>query len=132
VTAEVFTLRGLNMVEVECCACAMHFYVPQLWSSERRESHDSFFCPNGHPLTYKAKSEAEKLRDELARRTSQLDQERAAREDLERSRRALQGHMTKLRKRVSNGVCPYCSRSFVNLRRHMGSKHADHAVADGG
>jgi hypothetical protein len=31
-----------------------------------------------------------------------------------------------LHRRVGNGVCPCCSRSFTNLKRHIRSKHPDY------
>ena len=36
---------------------------------------------------------------------------------------AAQGRITQLQKRVQNGVCIACHRSFVDLKRHMASKH---------
>jgi len=41
--------------------------------------------------------------------------------------KAIRGELTKLKKRVTNGVCPCCHRSFQNLRRHMATKHPNEA-----
>jgi hypothetical protein len=35
------------------------------------------------------------------------------------------GKHTQLKKRVANGVCPCCHRSFVALRRHIETKHPE-------
>ena len=40
-----------------------------------------------------------------------------------RRRAAAKGQLTKVKKRVGNGVCPCCTRSFTDLARHMESKH---------
>lgn len=32
----------------------------------------------------------------------------------------------RLRRRTAAGVCPCCNRSFVQLARHMKTKHPDH------
>lgn len=43
-----------------------------------------------------------------------------------RERESVKAQSTRLRKvkdRVKNGVCPCCNRTFVNLQRHMHTKH---------
>jgi hypothetical protein len=52
----------------------------------------------------------------LKQRVARLDKELVAQ----------RGQTTKARnqlERVGNGVCPCCTRSFTNLRRHMATKH---------
>ena len=41
--------------------------------------------------------------------------------------RATKGVVTKIRRRVANGVCPCCKRHFVNLKRHMSGQHPEFA-----
>ncbi len=89
-------------VKIWCCSCDIAFSVPANWNRERMDDHESFFCPNGHKQSYQGQSEAEKLRDELLARTEEL---------------------TSLKNRIANGVCPCCNRTFVNLGRHIGTKH---------
>lgn len=127
-----------------CCVCGITFYVPDNWNRERRERHDSFYCPNGHSQHYPSKTDAEKLREQLAREKHRNEQSEAmlrdqrdrARDETGRQRRftaAARGQVTKIKNRVKNGVCPCCNRSFTNLRRHMTSQHPDwtpEAVAD--
>lgn len=57
--------------------CAVSFAVTAEHQRELIDTHADFFCPRGHRQAYVHKSEAEKLRDQLARTTAQLDQERA-------------------------------------------------------
>lgn len=40
------------------------------------------------------------------------------------------GQLTKLKRRVSNGVCPCCNRSFADLHRHMTEKHPDYLTSE--
>lgn len=54
---------------------------------------------------------------------------RRERRDMERSRNAYKGQVTKVKNRVSKGVCPCCNRYFKNLHRHMENKHPDYAEA---
>jgi hypothetical protein len=71
------------------------------------------------------KSEATKAKEEAAEARRR---ERAVRDLLEQeenSHRATRGHLTRVKKRVQNGVCPKCNRTFQNLQRHMASQHGD-------
>lgn len=96
------------------------------------ETHEWFWCPNGHQQHFTGKSEAQQLRDELARqkhRTEQAEaearQQREYRVSAERREAARKGQVTKIKNRVGNGVCPCCNRYFANLHRHMTTQHPD-------
>lgn len=124
---------------LECCACGITFAYAEAYDRELRESHRTFYCPNGHPQSYKAKTEAEKLRDQLTKERQQLDQVKADREwyreRLDETRKseaavtrrltAHKGIVTKLRNRVGKGVCPCCHQKFKDLRDHMKAEHPD-------
>lgn len=115
-----------NFEDVACCNCGILFAVPQsFYRVHLRDKKQTFYCPNGHSNWYPGKTDAEKLREELAAeklRTqaalSRENTERAAREKAER----------KL-KRVSKGTCPCCRRSFANVRRHMLTKHPEEVAS---
>ena len=106
-----------------CPACSMQFAVPTGWLDNRRETGNGFHCPNGHSLSFAG--EIDRLRKALtaeqASKAALKDQLQAA----ERSASAARGQVTKLRKRIANGVCPCCHRTFANLARHMASKHPE-------
>lgn len=38
--------------------------------------------------------------------------------------------LTKTRKRIANGVCPCCHRTFQNLARHMAGQHPAYEESD--
>lgn len=38
----------------------------------------------------------------------------------------VKGEVTKLKKRIANGVCPCCKRSFCNLAAHMKTQHPEY------
>jgi hypothetical protein len=109
-----------------CAECSIQFAVPEQWDENRRQTGSTFWCPNGHILTYK--SEIKRLRSALqaeqTRVTAMRDQLQAA----ERSARAVRGQVTKLKKRIANGVCPCCHRSFADLHRHMTGQHPGYAA----
>lgn len=72
------------------------------------------------------KLESAEQREQFAER--RLAAERARVRDVERSRAAYKAQSTKLRKRVGNGVCPCCNRTFTQLARHMTAKHPEFAA----
>jgi hypothetical protein len=112
--------------------CGIHFAVPLEFDKRNFERGNCFYCPNGHKLYY-GEGEADRLRKELAQEKkfkewAQQDAKiaRKNRERAERQLSATKGVVTKIKKRVGNGVCPCCKRSFTNLRRHMHTKHPDY------
>lgn len=102
-----------------CITCGINFCVPHLWNGRRRAEHNNYFCPNGHQQHYTAETEAERLKKELARERERTlaaqNQTRMERQQREKAERKL--------KRVDKGTCPKCNRHFVNVARHMTTKH---------
>jgi len=118
-------IREQVLVTTSCGSCGMQFAVPEHWDQERRRKHDGWWCPNGHSLVYKGKSDAEKAREERDRYKEWLRQEEERLAAERRSHSATKGQLTKTRKRIAGGVCPCCNRTFQNLGRHMHTKHPD-------
>jgi hypothetical protein len=112
-----------------CVSCGLVFGMSEEFKKKRRELGDVFHCPAGHRQYYgetsvdklKKELELEKRRLKWAQDARDAAMKRADRE--ERSKRAVSGHMTRIKHRISAGVCPCCNRTFVNLQRHMATKH---------
>lgn len=117
---------GPAVVEITCGKCAIRFAVPQSFYDIRQVDSATFYCPLGHSQHYPAgKTEkqlanerAEWLERQLANRDEDLRSERA-------SHSATKGQLTKAKKRAAAGVCPCCHRSFVQLSRHIATKHPE-------
>jgi hypothetical protein len=112
---------GYSALEVMCCpVCGVLYAVPErLLTDARRRPTIYWCCPNGDELHFPGKSpeqEAKEARNALARERARHDQTAA-------SLRATKGVVTKMRKRIGNGVCPCCNRSFRDLARHMDTMH---------
>lgn len=129
-TAEFVQLKTAFVV-IDCCQCGMLFAMTEQFQSRRHTDGQSFYCPAGHSQRY-TETELEKARKEIERakkRAENLslmhDQEMRRRQITERQLAAQKGQATKLRKRIANGVCPCCQRSFTDLHRHMATKHPD-------
>ena len=114
-----------ELLSSSCPECGIWFGMPHHFVKSRREDHRGFYCPNGHSLHYAAKSKVEELKEELDKVNQRL-QESLGREN------KLRIEHTKTKKRVFNGVCPCCNRSFVKLHAHMKSKHPDYKPAQRG
>lgn len=116
---------------IVCCQCAVQFFMPNALYNQRKEDRKLFYCPNGHGQHF-TETEVQKLKKQLEAAERQRKWAEEARDSALRDRdhaqkaaRTVRGHMARLRKRVGNGVCPCCSRSFVNLRRHIATKHPE-------
>lgn len=133
------TFVGTLVIET-CCNCGIPFGITEEIRDRRLEDHESFYCPNGHGQRYTGKTEAQKLREELARQKqfkewaeARAESYKDQAETAEARRRGQKAANTRLKKRIAAGVCPCCRRNFQDLHRHMASQHPDYAVpADSG
>lgn len=122
-----------QLTAMVCGECGIQFAVPEDWRLKRvagEGGNRGFFCPSGHSRQYVGETEEQKLRRQLeAERAAKLRAEereaslRKQRQHLENRLHGTQGALTKFRKRVGNGACPCCKRSFANLANHMKTKH---------
>ena len=115
-----------KMITIRCWSCGVPYGMPDYFQQRREEDHQTFYCPNGHGGHYPQDNEAEKLRKELEKseRAKQMALDSARMEATERKKTEakLKKVSTKL-KRIENGVCPQCNRTFANVARHMQTKH---------
>lgn len=85
----------VSMKVIQCANCHMPFAVPSRFEEDRRNDHESFFCPKGHSQFFPGKSDEERLREtlkqkerEIAEKTSALEKTRQAVRDLQAARNA--------------------------------------------
>ncbi len=71
----------IDIREHTCAKCNVTFWITGGHEERLRASHESFFCPNGHPLSYPGQSDEEKIR-ELRRK---IDNEQKLRLDAQRA-----------------------------------------------
>ena len=134
--SRTFTATVTDTYHVEtCCHCGVRFAMTEDFKKERlnnRGPNNPFYCPNGHKQHYIGKSEAdiereraEQLQRQLTAAEERAKRQRELREAAERQAAAARGQVTKIKKRVGNGVCPCCNRTFSDLQRHMHTKHPE-------
>lgn len=129
----VFTGQ-VTLETIECCNCGVTFAMPASWLRVYEGDPNRFFyCPAGHPQHF-SKSTATKLREEIERKNFAIQEEikrsRRLEQDLRSQKfktQSAQMHAAKLKKRIKNGVCPCCQRTFKNLAEHMDHMHPDFA-----
>lgn len=106
-----------NFEEMNCGECGIVFWVPDAFYRERRGDGKGWSCPNGHSRVFRE--------SDVARLERQLKEEK------ERHQRTLQraneaeARETRLKRRVKDGTCPCCKRTFRQLARHMETKHPE-------
>lgn len=129
------TITYTEELVTEVCWCGINHAIPRNLARQAREKGTAVYCPLGHTWVIR-ETEVDKLRKQLEseRQSKKFWQDQA--DAAEKSKTALKGQLTKARKRAANGVCPCCNRSFVDVARHMRSKHpevgaAPAAVVDG-
>lgn len=128
------SLTHTTELVISTCWCGMPHAVPRELREHQQRQHrdgrkqDDIYCPLGHAYVIAGKGEAAALRDQLERERQAKVRLRAEKDQVEASLRATKGALTKAKRRATNGVCPCCKRTFVNVQRHMASKHPDEIV----
>jgi hypothetical protein len=122
-----------------CGGCGIPYGLPAGFLAARREDGQNWTCPNGCVRHFPpGGSKAEQLEKELEAARSLAAREARRRQnaedqarDAEYRRRAAKGQLTKAKKRIANGVCPCCNRTFKNLADHMAGQHPEYVIEDG-
>lgn len=120
----------------DCYKCKSKMWIPDELNAAALCNRGviPFYCAYGHRQFYvEGETEADKLRRErdrlaqqIAERDDRIRAERDRADAAERRSAAARGQVTKIKNRVGAGVCPCCTRSFSNLRRHMETQHSDY------
>lgn len=115
---------ALDFVTEECCACGVIFAVTSDQQRNFKDTKKSFYCPNGHGQSYN-ESTAERLRRQLEANEQALSWEKERTASLHKQLAKERKATTRLKRRVSVGVCPCCQRTVAQLARHMQTKHPE-------
>ena len=115
------TMTYTETLVVTHCWCGIALAIPSNLHRVAEDEGKSVYCPIGHTFVF-GSSYLEKLEREQRRH-------RATRDLLDheqRSHAATRGHLTRTKRRVAEGVCPCCKRTFKQLRAHMRRKHPEY------
>lgn len=125
-------VHNTGFVVEDCCNCGMQFALTQDFYRRVYEKHTTFYCPKGHGQNYSGKTETQKLKEQLAAAEQEAHRAKLRAEEQAGKAIAAIGQLndlkraaTKMRKRIRNGVCPCCTRTFQNLMGHMKTEHPE-------
>lgn len=125
-----------TLATVNCGVCGGVYAINERYREQCAQKGKSWRCPYCECAWGYSVGENARLKKEveaLKQKTAEVERQRAAAvaeaEHFRRSRDIIQGKFNHEKKRVRNGVCPCCRRSFTNLRRHMATKHPEQATA---
>lgn len=122
----IILLNGQRHVVSQCISCAVWHTVPEIVHDHHREHGGFHHCPNGHSYGWKTGAE-QRREEEIRRERDRLKQDAARLADevaAERKRaEEAEKRIVQIRRRAAAGVCPCCNRTFVNVQRHMKTKH---------
>ena len=116
-----------KLTTMDCGKCGGTFALNERFRLEREENGGSWYCPYCRTSWRYTESENDKLRRQLKNAEKRAEWARQDAKHAENRRRAAAGQLTKIKRRVSRGVCPCCNRTFENLAKHMESKHPDYS-----
>jgi hypothetical protein len=114
----------VQLTDINCGECGGTYAINERFRQQKQQNGGGWTCPYCKcNWGFFGKTEAQKLADQLKaeqeRRTAALARENEERARADKAERALKMH----KKRVKNGTCPCCKRTFVQLQRHMAAKH---------
>ncbi len=113
-----------KLITEECCACGVIFAMPSSLKDKYLREGGYFYCPNGHAQHYTETREM-KLRHKLEQREAELERTYERLDGALKDVTGKKREITRLKNRSHAGVCIECKRHFVNLERHMKSKHSN-------
>jgi hypothetical protein len=131
----VTTIAYSGQLVTTTCWCGSAPASPEeLYSYMERQHRDGhaqngIYCPLGHVWSFAGEGEAAKLARRLEQEATRRARAVADRDQAEASARAYKGVATRAKKRAAAATCPCCKRSFVQLRRHLATKHPDYTGA---
>jgi hypothetical protein len=124
------------LTQINCGECGGTYAINERYRAQRQQKGDGWTCPyckcswgyfnNGDNAKLKRDLEEANRRVEFQR--DQAAMERKRRESAEHRERAQKAAKTRIKNRIANGVCPCCNRTFLDLQRHMSTKHADYVT----
>jgi len=123
---DIAIIGGERHVIRQCGTCAVWHTVPEIVYDAFSREGGYWSCPNGHQRGFakgsdeigreNTRRERDRLKQDAARLNDELTAERKRAEEAERK-------IVQVRRRAAAGVCPCCNRTFLNMQRHMKSKH---------
>lgn len=120
------------LATVACGECGGTYAISERYRQQKEDERGFWHCPYCQVSWGYGEGKVQRLEKQLAQERARSDQARARAKEFERSMQATKGHLTRLKQRVANGVCPCCQRQFANLAQHMRNQHPEYPVSEAG
>lgn len=121
------TYTGKLVVVGACWNCSSNQAIPERLYEQASNYGKTFYCSScGESQVYK-QTEVARLRAELASQEGNAAYWRAEATAASNRERAQKAAKTRIKNRISNGVCPCCKRHFANVERHIKGQHPEFA-----
>lgn len=108
----------------DCYHCGIPIAMTPTQLQRFQDKGATFWCVLGHGQVFR-EPEVTKLKQQLKNAQDRMAHAETALVNTEAMLTLEETKRRKLEKRVHNGVCPHCQRSFVNLQRHMKGQHTN-------
>jgi predicted RNA-binding Zn-ribbon protein involved in translation (DUF1610 family) len=119
-------LCGNETVEFElvtCANCKVGFMLTSKHVELLRKSHNTFYCPNGHHLSYgktTCEVDKEKLEKDLANQKHWVERLSENNTELMAERWQLKKQVLEMRKTA----CPTCGKKVIDIKKHIKKYHS--------
>ena len=121
----------VQLTTIDCGQCGATYAINERYRRQCEEEGKIWHCPYCQiGWGYFGSGENARLRRELEEKQRQLTAEKCEvlrqKQNREVAEKALDTTLkskARLKRRIQNGVCPCCNRTFQNLARHMQQKH---------
>lgn len=113
---------SVSLISETCVNCGVEFAWPKEMRDARLKDKKSFYCPNGHSMSWSGPNATERELSETKSRLAQVERDAAFKAE---QIKTLERKAKRQTRRIHAGVCPHCNRTFEQLARHMASKHKD-------
>lgn len=117
------TTISTEIVIIGCGECGGPIALTKRQQQQLKDNHKTFYCPVGHSRYYPALNEAEQLRADLEQELEYSLKLKSSNDDLLLKLSDQNKELKRVNRRAEVGVCQKCHRTFVNVQRHMATKH---------
>jgi rubrerythrin len=132
------TETTVTLTQINCGKCGGTYALNERYRAEQEKVGGTWTCPYcATSWGYSHNNENARLRRQLdaARNNESWHRDRAERaneraDQQARRAAAARGQVTKIKRRISKGVCPCCNRTFADVARHMASRHPEYPQVD--
>ena len=128
---------GTTLKVIQCGECGGVYALNKNYVDQKWTKGGYWTCPYCKCLWGYGESEIDRIKKELTHAnndsklfSNRLAREKASHEQTQMSLRAHKAAKTRIKNRISKGICPCCNRYFKNLHKHIEMQHPDYCKTE--